>query len=112
VNRITSNVIGSLAVIGLVLAGLTIIDAALVDSRCYAQPTRMGPQKIKPAAPTGTIGGKPARDPALRASALTKSECKDLGGTVTKDDDCRAVANPFDNNRCVMPNGSSACITE
>lgn len=115
-NRIVSSVIGSLAVIGLVLAGLTIIDAALVDSRCYAQPTRNAPPKTRPAAPTGTIGGKPARDPALRVSALTASECKDLGGKAVDDSDCPTVrgmaVTDLTNRRCVMPNGSSSCINE
>jgi len=114
VNRIVSSVIGSLAVIGLVLAGLTMIDAALVDSRCYAQPTRMGPQKIKPTAPAGTIGGKPARDPALRVSALTATECKNLGGEVADDSHCPNLGKGGGviRWRCTMPSGSSRCIDE
>ncbi len=118
-NRITRNVIGSLAIIGFVLPALTIIDAALVDSRCYAQPPPIAPQKIRPVAPTGTIGGRPSRDPGLRASALTAGECKDLGGTVKKDPGCsvdvKGYSGPWDEVvflRCTMPSGASRCVNQ
>lgn len=47
---------------------------------------------------------------------LTASECKDLGGTLATDADCKSVVNQemngLDRRRCTMANGSSRCVDE